>query len=539
MLDFMIFIFKTWEILMGFNRSIGMVGLLFCAVGGIIGSGWLLGPFFAAKIAGPAAVLSWMIGGAMMMIIALTYAELTAMLPIAGGTVRFLQFSHGTLASFTIGWIAWLAATAVAPIETMALLHYATNYLPWLMYQHEGVSLLSLPGIGVAGVLLFIMCLLNLFGVQLLSKTNNLVVVLKLLVPIVTLTLLLCMDFHPSNFSAIGFAPMGIKGILAALPSAGVIFSFIGYNPAIQLAAEAKNPQRDIPIAILGALIICIILYTLLQISFIGALNPMDFAKGWSSLSFTGDAGPFAGLTTALGAVWLTKILFIDAAISPYGTGLIFTGATARLSYALGQNGYFPKRLMKLNRFKIPARMLILNYVIGMLLFLPFPTWQGMMSFLVSSLVFAYTVGPLSLCVLRKKMKDRKRPFKVPAPYLTSFLGFYVCNLLILWTTWPVVSKMIIAIILGYGVLIYYRLKSRKEVLNMHFASGWWLIPYLAGLSLVSYLSTFGGTSLIPFGWDFGVTALLSLLVYIISQKVGLSAGDDESLLEKELSEIL
>ncbi|HYF98348.1 MAG TPA: amino acid permease, partial [Coxiellaceae bacterium] len=252
---------------MSFRRSIGPIGLLFCAIGGIIGSGWLLGPFFAAQIAGPAAVLSWAIGGVMMIIIALTYAELGAMLPIAGGTVRYLQFSHGTLASFTIGWVAWLAAAAVAPIETLALLHYSTNYLPNLMHEVNGVSLLTGTGIAAAAVLMFIMCVLNILGVKLLTQANNLVVSLKLLVPILTLSLLLIVDFHPVNFTAHGFAPMGLQGVLAALPSAGVIFSFIGYNPAIQMAAEAKNPQRDVPFAILGALILCIILYVLLQIA--------------------------------------------------------------------------------------------------------------------------------------------------------------------------------------------------------------------------------------------------------------------------------
>ena len=526
---------------MSFKRSIGPIGLLFCAVGGIIGSGWLLGPFFAAQVAGPAAVLSWAIGGVMMIIIALSYAELGAMLPIAGGTVRYLQFSHGTLASFTIGWIAWLAAAAVAPIETLALIHYSTNYLPNLMHHVDGVEVLTFSGMAVAAVLMFIMCLLNILGVKLLAQANNFVVSLKLLVPIMTLCFLLMVDFHPANFTAHSFAPMGLQGILAALPSAGVIFSFIGYNPAIQMAAEAKNPQRDIPFAILGSLLLCIILYVLLQIAFIGALEPESFSKGWASLSFTGDAGPFAGITMALGAVWLTKILFVDAAISPYGTGLVFTGATARLSYALGKNGYFPKAFMKLNKFGIPARMILLNYVIGLFLFLPFPTWQSMMSFLVSSLIFAYTVGPLALVILRKSLPKQRRPFRVPAASLVAFSGFYVCNLIIFWTGWSVVSKMLIAILIGYAALFLYKISARSgPKLNLQAKNAWWLLPYLGFLGLFSYLGSFGGgKNLIPFGWDFFVLGAFSLVIYQLSQHYGIKIKDEAFILENELSEVL
>ena len=90
---------------MPLKRSIGTMGLLFAAVGGIVGSGWLFGPYYAAQFAGPAAILSWVIGGALMMVIAMTFAELSSTFPLAGGTVRFLALSHGTMVSFSMGWI--------------------------------------------------------------------------------------------------------------------------------------------------------------------------------------------------------------------------------------------------------------------------------------------------------------------------------------------------------------------------------------------------------------------------------------------------
>ena len=516
---------------MELKRSIGTIGLLFSAIGGIVGSGWLLGPFLVAQFAGPAAILSWVIGGLLMMVIALTYAELSSMLPIAGGTIRFLQFSHGTLAGYTIGWMAWIASAAVAPIETMALLHYAEGYLPWVMHKVAGVHVLTTPGLMFAAVLLFAMCVINIVGVKILSKTNNLVVTLKLLVPTLTFLVLVSMSFHSSNFHSAGFMPMGIKGVLAALPSAGVIFSFIGYSPAIQLAGEAKNPQRAIPFAILGALVMCIVLYTLLQVAFIGAVNPASFAHGWQHLSFSGDAGPFAGIAVALGAIWLSKILFIDAALSPFGTALIYTGSTARMTYAMGKNGYLPHSLMKMNRFGIPARIILLNFVIGLVLFLPFPSWQSMMSFLVSALVLAYTVGPLALGVLRKQIPQQKRPFKVPVHVAITLVGFYICNLIIFWTGWKIVSSMLVAIVIGYIVLALYRLTKSGRALALDIQHGWWLPIYLGCMGLLSYLGSFGGgKNFIVFGWDFVAIAGLSLVFFFISQKAGMNEFDESHM---------
>ena len=106
-----------------------------------------------------------------------------------------------------------------------------------------------------------------------------------------------------------------MHGILSALPAAGVIFSFIGYSPAIQLAGEAKNPQRAIPLAIIGSISICIVLYVVLQAAFIGAVQTSSLAHGWAKMHFIGDAGPVAGIIASLGLVWFLKILYIDAVI--------------------------------------------------------------------------------------------------------------------------------------------------------------------------------------------------------------------------------
>ena len=502
---------------MNLKRNIGTWGMLFAALGGIIGSGWLFGPFYVAQIAGPAAILAWVIGGCLMMVVAMTFAELSSTFPMTGGTIRFLHLSHGPLVSFSMAWIGWLSSVAVAPIETLALLQYASTYMPWLMRAHADAHVLSNYGILAAAFLMMVMVIINAYGIKLLSKANTIVVIMKLAVPILTIVVLFVKDFHVTNISHGPFLPLGWKGVLTSLPTAGVIFSFIGYSPAVQLAGEAKNPQRSVPIAIIDALTISIILYVILQIVFLGALDPTSIQHGWNHLAFKGDAGPFVGLATGIGLLWLTKILYIDAAVSPFGTALIYTATASRLGYAVKENGYLPRFLHKLNNHGVPLRVLALNYVLGILLFLPFPTWQKLVSFLVSALVFAYAVGPLSLLVLRKTLPKQNRPFRVPAAPVLCLLAFYICNLIIYWAGWDIISKMLVTMTLGYVVLAIYRRTKVGMLLNFEWHRAWWVFLYIVCLGLISYLGSFGGKGIIVFGWDFVVIALMSAMIFYLS----------------------
>src|ERR1700733_1781235 len=130
---------------MQFHRTIGPFGLLLAGIGSVIGSGWLFGPLYTAQIAGPAAIISWIIGGILMIIIALTFAELGSAFPVAGGMIQFAQYSHGPLISFMIGWIVWISSVAISPVETLGIIQYLANYLPGLMENREGAHLLTYP----------------------------------------------------------------------------------------------------------------------------------------------------------------------------------------------------------------------------------------------------------------------------------------------------------------------------------------------------------------------------------------------------------
>lgn len=497
-------------------KSMKTTTLLSSAVAGIVGSGWLLGPFACAKIAGPAAILSWPIGGLLIMIIATTFVLLTRAKPITGGTAQFFQMTYGDFAGYGFAWIAWLAWIAVSPIETMALIQYSANYLPSLM-THTAQPVLTTQGILTAIACLIFITLINMRGINFYSKINHIILAFKLFIPVATVIILVATHLHTTNLTAhIGFMPAGWHSVFAALPLAGVIYSFIGFNPVIQCAAETKNPRKSIPIAIFGALGICIVLYTTLQFVFVTALPTDAFKQGWSALHFLGDKGPFAGLLTLFGFAWFVKALYIDACISPFGTALVQSMATSRLTVGMSQCGYFPRYFLSINSKGTPFRALAFNTVIGFLFFLPFPSWQHMIGFLVSCLVLGYVIGPMSLMVIVHKNPDDFSGMPKVFIHAICIAALTICTLMIYWSGWSVIYKIILLFMIGYAVLLLnwgrHQLQNTQKSLDI--GKGAWVIVYLLGLSIISYFGSFGGKHLIPFGMDFVCIALFSAFVY-------------------------
>ena len=498
--------------------------LLSSAIAGIVGSGWLLGPLACAKIAGPASIITWLLAGLLMMVVASTFVMLTRAIPIAGGTVRFFQISYGHFAGYSFAWIAWLAWVAVSPVETMALIQYSSNYIPELMTT--GASPILTPvGMLLAMVCIAVITIINSYGVRAYGKINNIILAFKLMIPVITVVILFQHKFQIHNFTAVnGFMPHGIQSIFSALPLAGVIYSFIGFNPAIQLASESTKPRRDIPIAVFGSLIICTILYVLIQTAFIGALPSNSIKHGWSAIAYAGDNGPFVGLLTAFGFIWFVKVLYIDAAISPFGTAMVQAMATSRLTYAMSENRYFPKGFMQINQHGAPKRALLFNMMIGFIFFLPFPSWQHLVGFLVSCLVLGYVVGPMSLMILCQTHPERFGNLSKKLIHGLCITAFYICNLMIFWSGWHVIYKIMILFVIGYIVLAFNILfaKKQKRIGNLDVIRGSWVIIYMIGMTIISYLSSFGGKHIIPFGIDFAVIGIFSITIYFLATYLAL-----------------
>ncbi len=527
------------------RRDIGVIGLLFASVGSIIGSGWLFGALKASQLAGPAAILSWLIGAVMIMFIGLVFAELGTMFPISGGVVRFPHVSHGSFASFTTGWILWVAVATTAPIEVEGALQYATKYAP-LTAKHikGGEPVYTLTGLGyfiaVLGMAFFVV--VNYFGIRWFARVNNVAVWWKLGIIILVIVAFMLTAFHGQNFSDHGFAPGGAHGMFTAIASGGIVFSYLGFRQGIELAGETSNPKRNIPVAVIGSVLLTAVIYVLLQVAFIGAVRPSDLAHsgGWTNLDFKNDFGPLAAISSIIGLGWLAKLLYIDAIVSPADTGLIYTTVTSRVSYAMGRNGNAPRGLARTTNRGVPFVSLLVTFAIGLIVFLPFPSWQQLVGFVTSASVLSFGAGTLAIGALRREIPDRARPFRVPGGGVIPFLAFYSSNLIVYWAGWDVNWKLFVTIAFGFLLFAGYHLLGRAEKQPLDLRSGAsWTLPWLGGLCLVCYLGDYpakakgaGNAATISFGWGFVVVAALSAVVYAIAYSVRLPKHRVEAQIE-------
>src|SRR5713226_5755412 len=279
----------------GLKREMGLIGGMWASETSIIGSGWLFASLFAAQAAGTAAILGWVIGGVAVIILALVHAELGAMYPVAGGTARFPHFAYGSIAGISFGFFSWVQAITVAPIECYAVFTYLSYYH---QFYNTSTGRITGLGFGLTVVLMAIFTAVNFLAMRAFSKVNSAITWWKVAIPVLAIIVLL-FKFHSGNFTAggVGFFPGGIRGLTAALPVSGIIFAYSGFEQADQLAGEIKDPGRNLPRAIIIAVLIGTLVYCLLQVAFIGAMPANQLTHGFAGITNTGIlAGPFAGL---------------------------------------------------------------------------------------------------------------------------------------------------------------------------------------------------------------------------------------------------
>ncbi|WP_432937144.1 APC family permease [Kribbella sp. CA-253562] len=523
----------------GLKREVGFIGLIWASEGSIIGSGWLFGAQGALATAGPAAIISWAIGGVAILILALVHAELGGMYPVSGGTARFPHYAFGGAAGASFGWFSWLQAATVAPIEVLAMITYGQHYSwahGWLKTT-GGQDVLTASGIAVAVVLMAVITTVNFLSIRLLTRTNSTATWWKVGIPLLTIFVLAVAQFHVGNFTAAdGFDPYGAKGILSAVSSSGIIFALLGFEQADQLAGESTDPKRDIPRAVIGSIVIGAIIYLLLQVVFIAAL-PAELIHGtWATAAFSTLTGPFAQVATLVSLGWLAAILYLDAIVSPAGTGLIYITGSSRVAYGLSRNGYVPAAFERTTREGVPWAGLIAAFVIGCICFLPFPSWRSLVGLITSASVLMYAGAPLAFGVFRRRLPDAERPYRLPGGSWMSPLAFVVANLLILWSGWTTDWKLGVAILLGYVVLIGNRVFKLNPVTpELDLRAAQWLPAYLVGMGLIVYLSDFGPLThpWFPLWWDMVVVAAFSLVIYFWAIAVALPTDRIEQMINQ------
>jgi amino acid transporter len=523
------------------SRDIGFWGLMFVSLGSIIGSGWLLGALTAATLAGPASLISWVLAAFMLALLALVHAELGASYPAAGGTARFPRFVFGPLAGFTAGWMAWLQAVTIAPIEVEATLSYM-DHLSWV---NSRVSILRVDGtltpsgLLIASLFMLAFTVINLVGVKAMAETNGITVIWKTTVPLLTVVVLVLLAFRPSNFTAGGgFMPYGMHGVFAALP-AGVVFALQGFEQAIQMAGEARHPQRDVSRAVIASMAVGTIVYLLLEVAFIGALNPGNLVHGWANPVGKGDFGPYATLAVAAGAGWLAVMLYIDAVVSPAGTGLVYVATSSRLSYALGRENELPRSLARVSVRGVPVTSVLLAFVVGMIAFLPFPSWQSLVGLVTSATAIMYAFAPVSLYALRQRDPDRPRPYRLPAYRILSPAAFVSANLIIYWSSYEAMWKLCLALVVGLVIFGVTRMRTPAAQRGpLDARSAVWIAPWLLGLVVIGYFGRYGGRNTIPNWWDLVVVAVFAIVIYEFAEKVALDGDQVRELITAEAEDL-
>lgn len=514
------------------RRKIGLFSAIMLALNSLIGSGWLFGSGSAAQIAGPAAILSWILGAVIIISIALTYVELGSMFPESGGMSRYAQYSHGPLLGFVAAWANWISLVTLVPMEAVAAVQYMSSW-PWSWANWTKNFIkngsITFAGLGVVIIFMLIFTMINFGSVKIMTHFTNLISIFKILLPTLTITVLIASGFHGQNFGSNlhEFMPYGSRSIFEATSVSGIIMSYDAFQTVINMGGELKNPRKNIVRGVLISMLITAAIYIMLQVTFIGAVEPGMLAKvGWHGINFT---SPFADIAIILGINWLVILLYLDAFVSPFGTGVAFVATASRALAAMTHTRHLPKWLGRLNqKYLIPRYAMIADFVLAVILVSLFRNWNLLATVITASTLIAYLTGPVTVMTLRKKRPDLDRPFNPGYMKWLAPVTFILTSLAIYWSMWPTTIQVIIVIALGLPIYFYYEIHYQHSNLKEQLHSSWWMIGYLIFMSLMSFVgsSGFGGQNWIKYPFDFVVIIIISLAFYYWGIKTGLKKID-------------
>ncbi len=500
--------------------KISLFSAIMLALNSLIGSGWLFGAGSAARIAGPAAIISWILGAVIIIAIALTYIELGAMFPESGGMSRYAQYSHGPFLGFIAAWANWISLITLVPMEAVAAVQYMSSW-PW-SWANWTKSFLQKGNITSRGLLIvfafmLIFTLINFWSVKLMTRFTNLISIFKILLPTLTIVTLIISGFHPENFgnSLRTFMPYGTRSIFAATSVSGIIMSYDAFQTIINIGGELKNAKKNVVRGVIISMLVTAAIYVMLQVTFIGAVQPSMLNKvGWHGINLT---SPFADLAIILGINWLVILLYLDAFVSPFGTGVAFVATASRALAAMTHTHHLPKWLGKLNRkYLIPRYAMITDYILAVLLVSIFRNWNLLATVITAATLIAYLTGPVTVMSLRRINPELERPFNPKYMKWLAPFAFILTSLAIYWSMWPTTVEVMLVIALGLPIYSFYEIKSKHSNLKEQLKHACWLLIYMVFLAVVSYIgsSVFGGCNILPYPWDFVMIIIAAPFFY-------------------------
>lgn len=464
------------------KKSLTGVSLIALGIGGIIGAGlFVRTAAAAANSAGPSVTIGFLIAALGCVFAGLCYAELSSSIPIAGSAYTYTYATMGEFLAWIIGWDLILEYAVGAATVGIAWSEYFNDFLVNVVHAAPipyewSHSPMQTSMDGVSGIInlpaLFIVCGISLVlirGIQESSFVNNIIVVIK--VAIVIVIIAVGWQFinpinhenyipEPSIFTDEHGVAHNFGGILGILGAAGtVFFAFIGFDAVSTAAQETINPKRNMPIGIIGSLIICTILFVLFSHVLTGVATTEDFRTGGKEASVA-----FAINKYMIGYEWLGGFVTVAILAGFTSVILVMLLGQSRVFYAMGHDGLLPKSFAQIHtKFKTPYKAnLVIMVLVGLFAaFVPGDIVGDMTSI---GTLFAFILVCISVIVLRKTEPNMKREFKTPFVPLVPILGVLVCLAMIYglgWTNW-----LRLILWMGLGLIIYFAYSKKRSNLK-------------------------------------------------------------------------
>ncbi|NYH24719.1 amino acid permease [Paraburkholderia bryophila] len=444
------------------SRTLGATSITAMGIGAIIGAGiFVLTGTAAAQYAGPSIVLSFVLGGIACAFVGLCYSELAAMLPVCGSSYTYTYATLGEIFAWIIGWdlileYAMGAATVAVGWSgyIVSLLHNVGIDVPPALSAASGTVVKLADGTTATGVvnlpavvIIAILTTLLVLGTKESARLNNIMVAIKLTV-VVAFIAIGAFFVHPANWHPFipentgQFGNFGMSGILRG--SAVVFFAFIGFDAVSTAAQEARKPQRDMPVGILGSLIICTILYILVA----GVLT------GLVPYAELNVPDPIAKGVDAIGVNWFSILIKIGALTGLTTVILVLLYGQSRIFFTMSQDGLLPQLFARVHpRLQTPhlSQIMIGSIVAIVAAFTPIGVLGEMVSI---GTLFAFVLVCSAVMYLRRSDSDAARPFRVPGVPIVPVLGILFC--LLLMAGLPLVTWIRLVVWLVIGMIIYW-----------------------------------------------------------------------------------
>jgi len=461
------------------KRTLGPVNLIMLGIGAIIGAGLFVRTAAAiADRAGPSVVLAFIVAGVGCAFAGLCYAEFASMIPVAGSAYTYSYATMGELVAWIIGWDLVLEYAVGAATVAIAWSEYANRVLGWfgmrIPYAWSHSPLEKMAETGTRGIInlpaifiLLVLTALLIKGTKESALVNGFIVVLK--VTIVVLVISVGWSFiNPANHQPFVpppteyVTPQGIThhfgGLLGILGAAGVVFfAYIGFDAVSTAAQEAKKPERDMPIGILGSLIVCTVLYVLFSYVLSGVATVQDFRSAGREASVA-----FAITKYMHGHEWLSKSVTVAILAGFSSVILVMLLGQSRVFYSMSNDGLVPRVFSDVHpRFRTPYKSNALFFLFTGLFaaFLPEDIVGEMTSI---GTLFAFVLVCIGVWILRRRRPELPRAFRVPAVPLVSTLGVIICSSMIYglgWTNW---MRLLVWLLLGMVIYFTYSIKHSR-----------------------------------------------------------------------------